>query len=108
MCSLCGVLGGRGHWTESASTPEAFASRLDASTRRRERQQRTAIANRVLAHYGLALKDWSGSSYILSTRTGRTDIVDNLSEMWIAAEALTRGECDPLDESLLAGLRAGR
>ena len=27
MCSLCGVLGGRGHWTESSSSPEAFASR---------------------------------------------------------------------------------
>jgi hypothetical protein len=108
MCSLCGVLGGRGHWTESTSTPEAFASRLDATTRRRERQERTGIANRILTHYGLTLKDWGGSSYILSTKTGRTVIVDNLSEIWIAAEALTQGECDPLDEGLLADLGTGR
>ena len=107
MCSLCGVLGGRGHWTESASTPEAFTSRPDPTTRRRERQARTQIANRVLTHYGLSLKDWNGSSYILSTKTGRTVIVDNLSEVWIAAEALVHGECDPLDEGLLAELRAG-
>jgi len=106
MCSLCGVLGGRGHWTESASTPEAFASRHDATTRRRERQQRTQIANRVLKHYGLSLSDWSGASYILANRTGRTAIVNNLSEVWIAAEDLTRSECDPLDETLIADLGA--
>jgi len=104
MCSLCGVLGGRGHWTESGSTPEAFASRLDATTRRRERQQRTQIANRILRHYGLNLRDWSGASYILSNKTGRTAIVNNLSEVWIAAEGLVKDPCDPLDEALIADL----
>ena len=108
MCSLCGVLGGRGHWTESASTPEAFASRLDVTTRRRERQQRTQIANRILKHYGLNLSDWSGASYILSNRTGRTAIVNNLSEIWIAAEDLAKAECDPLDASLINDLIAAR
>ena len=29
VCSLCGVLGGRRHWTESAASPEAFAGRTD-------------------------------------------------------------------------------
>ena len=89
-----------------ATGPRAPA-RLDATTRRRERQERTAIANRVLRHYGLTLKDWSGASYLLSTKTGRTVIVDNLSEIWIAAEMLTDRECDPLDDGLLADLRAG-
>lgn len=106
MCSLCGVLGGRGHWTESASSPDAFASRRDVSTRRRERQERTRLANRVLRHYGLKLADFSGSSYVLSNRTGRSVMVDNITEVWMAAEQMIRGACDPLDPALLAGLAA--
>ena len=106
MCSLCGVLGGRGHWTESSSTPEAFASRQEEVTRRRERQERIRLANRILGHYGLKLADFSGGSYVLSTRTGRSKIVDNITEVWIAAEAMTGRECDPLDSQLLGSLSA--
>ena len=65
MCSLCGVLGGRGHWTESDSTPAAFAGQTGTTTRRAERQRRTRLANAVLGHYGLRLSDWNGSAYLL-------------------------------------------
>ena len=106
MCSLCGVLGGRGHWTESSASPEAFASRQEQVTRRRERQARIRLANRILGHYGLKLADFSGGSYVLSTHTGRSKIVDNITEVWIAAETLTGRGCDPLDPALLAGFAA--
>ncbi len=106
MCSLCGVLGGRGHWTESSSSPEAFASRQEEVTRRRERQARIRLANRILGHYGLKLTDFGGGAYVLSTRTGRSKIVDNITEVWIAAEDMTGRGCDPLDQALLAGLAA--
>ena len=102
MCSLCGVLGGRGHWTESSANPEAFAG--NDVTRRRERQSRTRLANRVLSHYGLSLSDWSGHAYVLRTRTGRTAMVDSLGALWASAEALLGAPCDPLDESLIAAL----
>lgn len=105
MCSLCGILGGRGHWTESASSPEAFSSRAERHTWARERQARTRLVNRVLAHYGLKLADWSGNAYVLKSRTGRTAIVNNLSEVWAEAETLSRKDCDPLDDGLLAALR---
>jgi hypothetical protein len=104
MCALCGVLGGRGHWTESAGAPAAFASRGEAHTRARERQQRTRLVNRVLGHYGLRLGDWSAGGHVLGGRTGRTALVNNLSEMWAAADDLARRECDPLDPDLLAHL----
>ena len=109
MCSLCGVLGGKGHWTDSSTTPEAFRSRSEATTRRRERQERTRLANAVLKHYGLTLADWAGASYVLSTRTGRKVLVDNLAEVWAAAESLGKTSCDPLDDTLLTALaRPGR
>lgn len=100
MCSLCGVLGGRGHWTESSSTPDTFASRAVQTTHRRERQERTRLANRVLQHYGLKLSDFSGSSYVLSSRTGKSKIVQNITEVWMAAEEMTGKGCDPLDAAL--------
>jgi hypothetical protein len=102
MCSLCGVFGER-HWTDSASHAGAFPNRAE-TTRRAERQRRTRLANAVLGHYGLALTDWTGASYVLATRTGRTAMIANLTELWAAAEDLTGGTCDPLDEALLARL----
>ncbi len=104
MCSLCGVLGGQRHWTESASNPQVFERRAEPHTRRRERQQRVRLVNRVLRHYGLTLSDWSGGSYVLRGGTGRTAILANLSELWTAAETLGRSPCDPLDPELLAAL----
>ncbi len=105
MCGLCGVLGGRGHWTDTSTNPETFAARQTVPTYRRERQERTALVNRVLKHYGLSLKDWSGSSYILKGATGKSAIVDNLSQMWAEAETLTGREFDPLDDDLIRSLQ---
>ena len=104
MCSLCGILAGRGHWTESAANPEVFAGRGQAHTVARERQQRTRILNVVLAHYGLSVSDWAASRYVLRSRTGRSALVANLNELWAEAEKLLGRPCDPLDPSLLADL----
>ena len=104
MCSLCGILGGRGHWTESAASPEAFADRTEIHTPTRERQQRTRILNVVLAHYGLSVSDWAAGRSVLRGATGRTALVDNVGELWPAAEQLTGRALDPLDPALLATL----
>jgi len=106
MCSLCGILAGRGHWTDSGSSPEAFKGREEVHTVARERQQRVRILNRILQYYGLTISDWSTSAYLLKTRTGRTSLVNNLSELWPAAEALLSRPCDPLDPALIESLRA--
>ena len=108
MCSLCGILAGRGHWTESAANPEVFAGRHQAHTVGRERQQRTRVLNVVLAHYGLSVSDWAGSRYVLRSRTGRSALVENLNELWAEAEKLLGRPCDPLDPSLLSDLARGR
>ena len=104
MCALCGVLSGRGHWTESAAAPEAFASRAEIHTRGRERQERTRLVNRILSYYGLRLGNWSAGGHALRGPTGRTALVNNLSEMWAAADDLARRDCDPLDPDFLAKL----
>ena len=51
------------------------------------------------------LSDWSGASYVLRSATGRSVIVQNLNEVWIAAQDLCGRSCDPLDDGLLASLK---
>jgi hypothetical protein len=104
MCALCGVLGGKGHWSDSANAPQAFAGRSEPQTRASERQARVRILNTVVKHHGLAVKDWSGASYLLAGATGRTAVVETLTELWSAAERIGGKKIDPLDEKYLASL----
>ncbi len=98
------MLGGRGHWTESASSPEVFAGRTEVHTATRERQQRTRILNVVLGHYGLSVSDWTTGASVLRSATGRTALVDNVGALWPAAEGLAGRPLDPLDPALLAAI----
>jgi hypothetical protein len=107
MCALCGILGASDHWTDAVPRPGVFTRNTDSAARRRERTHRVAAANRVLKHYGMTLVDWQGGSFVLSTSTGKTEIVDNLSHLWAAAERLLSRPCDPLDEELIARLETG-
>jgi hypothetical protein len=45
-----------------------------------------------------------GDSFVLSTATGKTEMVDNLSHLWPAAERLIGRPCDPLEENMIARL----
>src|SRR3954451_3385605 len=96
------VLGGAEHWTAAVARPGVFTRNTDAASRRRERIKQVAAANRILHHYGMTLVDWQGSAFVLSTATGKTEIVDNLVHLWTAAERLLGRPCDPLDAELIA------
>ncbi len=100
MCGLCGALGTEGDWTDSRAMPGSVAR-----TTRARRLERLGIINAVLKQFGLVLRDWEGAKYQLSTRTGRTEIVDNLSQVWQAAERILGRSCDPLDPGLIARLQ---
>jgi hypothetical protein len=102
MCSLCGVLGADGDWTEASAMPSL--NRL--GTRRAERLHRVQVVNVVLGQFGLSLRDWQGVRYQLSNRTGRSEFVENLSQVWQAAERILGRPCDPLDPSVIARMEA--
>ena len=95
MCGQCGKLGRGEHWTDRPG---------DGSNRRRERLKQVALLNRVLGAYGLTLSDWQGRSFLLGSRTGRTEVVDNLAALWPMAARLAGRRLDPLDPTLLAAL----
>ena len=66
-----------------------FTRNIDAASRRRERVSQVAAANRVLKHYRVSLADWQATAFVLSTATGKAEIVDNLGHLWTVAERPT-------------------
>lgn len=104
MCALCGVLGVEHHWS---ATVQGAAS-ADAPRRRAERGRRIAAVNAVLAPARLKLAEFRGTAYILRSPTGRSTVIDNLSELWPAAQAMTGRSLDPLDPDALTALEARR
>ena len=104
MCSLCGVLGSAEHWTDAAARESAYSRNADPVARRRERARRVRVANLVLAQFGLSVADWQGAALLLSTRTGKTEIIADLGHLWPAAERLSGRPCDPLALPLLERL----
>lgn len=96
MCALCGVIGGNPHWTDGSPRPGAYHRAATTPERRRERQERVRLANRVLRPFGMTLADWQGSAFLLSTATGKSEVVEDLSHLWAVAERLSGRACDPL------------
>lgn len=106
MCSLCGVLGGNEHWADAIARPGVFTRNHERIDRRRERALRVSLANKVLAAFAMTLSDWQGSAFLLSTRTGKTEIIEDLGHLWPAAEKLIGRVCDPLDPDVMAAMEA--
>ncbi|KQT82812.1 hypothetical protein [Aurantimonas sp. Leaf443] len=106
MCSLCGVLGVDDHWSDAVARPGVYSRNEEPRERRAERTRRIRAANDVLRAYRLSLGDWHGRAYLLSTATGKTEVVENLAHLWPTAEALSGRLFDPLDPDLLARLEA--
>jgi hypothetical protein len=107
MCSLCGVLGGNENWTDAVARPGVYTRNVSPGERRRERANRVRVANRVLAQFGMALTDWHGTAFLLSTRTGKIEIVADLGHLWPIAERLTGRMCDPLAPAVIERLERG-
>jgi hypothetical protein len=107
MCSLCGVLGGNEHWADAVARPGVYTRNAGAIERRRERANRVRIANRILTRFGMSIADWQRTAFLLSTRTGKTEIIAELGHLWPVAERLSGRVCDPLAPSLIERLERG-
>jgi hypothetical protein len=81
---------------------------MSTHDRRRRRAERVARANHILKLFGMRLSDWQGSAYLLTTATGKSEVIDSFAHLWSAAERLSGRTLDPLDPGLLARLEADR
>ena len=114
MCVLCSQLWVEDHWSDVSATAgdasgnvialESHAARR--GQRMRDRVARARLFNRVLAHRGLTLQDWEGSSYILRDAKGQSAVVANLAQVWADAERMLGEPIDPLDPDFLRALAA--
>lgn len=91
------MLGGPAHWSENG----VAAGDEQAHLRRHERQLRVARLNQVLRGFACTVSDWQGHAYLLSTLTGKTEIIDHLAQLWPAVERLSGRIADPLDTGVL-------
>lgn len=105
MCGLCGALGGSRYWLDAAGQDQ-FSQGGQKVTLRSERENRIALLGPVLSHYGLAVFDWGGNSYVLTDRNGRRENVYTLTGLWEQVGQMTGQDCDPLDPALLERLQA--
>jgi hypothetical protein len=96
MCGLCGILANADHWTDAPAAPVH-------STPSQLRQLRTRVANRVLAFYGLKLRDTAGA-LVVQSATGQTALIPHLGALWPAADKISRRALDPLDPQLVEAL----
>ena len=102
------MFAGERHWTERAASPAIFGEAGNGGgdgpprvTPARERQERVRLVNRVLGPLGLVLAEWAASSYVLRTRTGRSEMVPdsgrprNASSAGPATPSPARGTPNP-------------
>lgn len=108
MCGLCGLWGETAHWTSVSARPDG-RKREAARLAPRLRALQQASIERVVRPFGLSVRDWSASSWIVSNASGATEIVGSLPEVWRACEALSGRRLDPLAPPMLdAGPSRGR
>jgi hypothetical protein len=70
-------------------------------TRRAERLAHARVANGVLRIFSLRLDDWQGSAFVLTSATGKHQVVDSLPAVWQAAAAMLGRLIDPLDPDFI-------
>lgn len=98
MCGLCGILTGEAHWADRSPLMLADES---SWLRRQERHRRVVYLNRILRAFACSVSDWEGSKYRLSTFTGKTELAEDLAQLWASVERLTGHRPDPLSEPVL-------
>lgn len=108
MCILCGEFVDQIHWTDMERRQlDTVVSGQFQRERKRSRLLRTNFCNDLLHLYGLSLSEWNNTRFILSNKKGKTEVVQNLSQIWEKAEEMIGYPIDPLDETILNQLDEG-
>lgn len=108
MCGFCAVFSGVAHWTETASDAGDREQETGGPAWRLGRRQRLRVVNAVLVHFGCRVEDWLGGPFLVSSQRGRTEMVEQLPQVWRVVENIAQRPLDPLDPALLAALRSAQ
>jgi len=103
MCILCGEMISSFHWSDVRFNEKNSLITAGQYSKERmySRHKRIKILSKILEFYGLEIKDWQGSKYLLSNKKGRNIIINDLGDLWHKATLLQTIEFDALDMDLL-------
>lgn len=94
MCGICGSSGGDFHWSSSLALADAEPHEF-----RRQRRYRISVLNKLLGPLGVRVEDFQNRSLLVSGATGATEIVEDLAQLWIAVDLISKPEqLDPLND----------
>jgi hypothetical protein len=62
------------------------------------------VCNALLHSQHLRLDDWHGTALVLSSATGKREVLTSLPEVWAMAQTMAGAAIDPLDPVLWAQL----
>lgn len=100
MCILCGEFVMNIHWTDSSHLENHQSSDIIAGEFQRERKRsrihQAKLANQISQQYGLSLKEWQSSKFILTNNKGKSEIIHDNGQLWSAAESILGYAIDPL------------
>ena len=106
MCAFCTMFTGSPHWTEAGTYAGRSGVTPVGNARFVDRAYRLKLINRILEHYGCKADDWAGGQYLVHSHRGRTEVVEQLPQIWMTVEAIATKPVDPLDPQLLTLLGA--
>lgn len=108
MCVLCGEMMSAFHWSDVSFEEQStlICSGENQKQRMHKRLERVKLLTNILEFYGLKLREWQGSKYILSNKKGRDVIVNDLGDLWHKVQELEKIVPDVFDENLLLFLKA--
>ncbi len=113
MCILCGELIMNVHWTDKPLHDAEYSQQTkivagsQQRSRMRQRIRRATITNKILNYYGLSIKEWNGSSFMLFDKKGSSKMVYDLGDMWNVAANMSNSTLDPLNKDFLEYLKKG-
>jgi hypothetical protein len=87
-----------------SQNPKVFGAIGHSSDLMRERSHQAAVLNRVTRVFGVSVRDWEGSRWVLDSVNGGCEVVDSIAAMWPAIETLSKRKVDPLSPALLEAL----
>ncbi|KGI56105.1 hypothetical protein [Campylobacter sp. MIT 97-5078] len=107
MCILCGELISSFHWSDVSFKEEKanISAGENQKERQRSRLKRAKLLGLVLAFYGLSIKEWQNSKFILSDKKGKSLIVNDLGDLWLKAEELSSKPIDIFDLNFINFLK---
>lgn len=104
MCEVCAIFGAGEHWSDFSRARNERLPVGDIQHYRLERRRRIAMINRLLEPSGGRCEDWDGEAFLVLDRGGRSQVAQNLTDLWPVVEKLTGCRVDPLAPSFAQGL----